>query len=170
LLEPEAAMNTDAVVIGLAVALAATVMPQEAPQTSTQTLRVHVVVPARAAVGAPIPIKLVVSNAGNTTIRVAQIGTPPDYDLAIARGDGRIVWERLPEDHISFLDGLHYTLAPSESRELEAIAWDQRDQHGHQVEPGRYTVRGFFYGGIAGSGHGIDRPTRTPVVQLVIGH
>jgi hypothetical protein len=138
----------------------------QTPSVSTHALRVHVLVPAHAAVGTKIPIELVVSNAGSTKTLVSQISPPPVYDVAIARVDGRIVWRRLPPDYVLLLAADQYTLAPGESRHLETISWDQVDLHGHQVEPGRYTVQGVFYGGIAGSG---DSEIKTPAVPLVIG-
>jgi hypothetical protein len=133
---------------------------------ATLSLRVNVVIPARAAVGAEIPIKLVVSNTGGAKIAISQIAPPPVYDVDVARPDGDIVWRRLPPDQVLLLAADQYTLAPGATRELETVSWDQKDLRGRQVEPGRYRIQGVFYGGVAGSG---VSETRTPAVMLSIG-
>ncbi len=115
-------------------------------------LRVHVEAPRRAVVGVAVPIKLVVSNTGNTKVQVLQAVPPPAYDLTITRKDGRVVWQRLPPDAYLSTAGLLYSLAPSQSHDVETISWDQQDLHGRQVEPGRYGIQGVFFGRVAYKG------------------
>jgi hypothetical protein len=144
----------------------ARVAGQTAPLPSAQALRVQVVVPEYAAQGTAISIKLVVNNASSATLRVSQKGCPPDFDVVITRVEGSTIWRRLPPNVFLCDAAMEYPLSPGQSRELEAISWEQRDSRGRPVGPGRYTVQGFFFGGIAGSG---VSETKTPAVPLVIG-
>lgn len=144
----------------------ARVAGQKAPLPSTQALRVQVVVPEYAAQGTAISIKLVVNNASSATIRVSQKGCPPDFDVVITRVEGSTIWRRLPSNVVLCDAAMEYPLSPGQSREVGAVSWEQRDSHGRPVGPGRYTVQGFFFGGIAGSS---VSETKTPAVPLVIG-
>jgi hypothetical protein len=116
-------------------------------------------------VGTAVPIKLVVSNTGGTKVQVLQAAPPPAYDLIITRKDGRVIWRRLPPDAVLATAGLLYSLTPSQSYDLETISWDQRDLHGRQVEPGRYEIKGSFYGGVAYSG---QNEIQSDTVSLLI--
>jgi hypothetical protein len=139
---------------------------QDARSAPMHALRVHVVAPGRAVAGRAVPLRLVVSNTGSTKVDVLQSADPaPDYDLTVAGEDRRIVWKRVPPDDILTLAGFRYTLTPGESHDLETILWDQRDLHGRHVEPGRYTIQGVFYGGVAWSG---EYQTHSDTVPIVI--
>lgn len=139
----------------------------EASPDSVHPLRVHVEAPARAGLGAAVPIRLRVTNTGNTQVVVLQVAPAPDYDVTVTRDDGRLVWQRLPTDAVLTTAGLQYPLAPGESHNLEVIEWDQRDLHGRRVGPGRYWVQGIFYGGVAYSG---QREIQTDTVSLLVEH
>lgn len=90
--------------------------------------------------GAPVPIKLLVTNETSAPLDLYLRGREVTFDIAITDATGDGVWRRLEGEVVEAILQLR-TLAPGEELEL-SHAWDQKSQLGNPVPPGRYVVRG----------------------------
>lgn len=97
-------------------------------------------VPASAATGATVPIRLRVRNTTTGPLDLYLRGRDVTFDIAITDSAGDAVWRRLTGEPVQAILQLR-TLAAGEVLEL-SHDWDQRSQRGSPVAPGRYTVRG----------------------------
>lgn len=103
-------------------------------------LVLHLELPARAARGAPVPIRLALENRGDAPVAVGLGGRPVAFDLLVARPDGAELWSRLHGQGIAAVLQ-ERRLAPGEVLHFQD-SWNQRDNQGRQVPPGRYLVWG----------------------------
>lgn len=91
--------------------------------------------------GEDVHLKVVVTNPTRMSVRVRPSGRPEstEFDIVITRPDGSLVWNKR---HGAFSDLIYWTwtLGPGEVIRYQTI-WDQRDNHGRRVRPGRYNVR-----------------------------
>lgn len=123
-------------------------------------LVLHLELPARAARGAPVPIRLALENRGDAPVTVGLGGRPVAFDFVVARPDGAEVWSRLHGQAIAAVLQ-ERRLAPGEVLHFQD-SWDQRDNQGRQVPPGRYLVWGVLP--VADQ----PRGEKTGSVQLVV--
>jgi len=93
----------------------------------------------RARSGRGIPILVRVANTGAGPIELYLRGREPTFDVIVSGPGGDVVWSRLEGEIVQAILRLE-TLGPGEAMELHQ-EWDQRDNSGLLVEPGRYTVK-----------------------------
>ena len=105
----------------------------EAPDS----MRVELVVPRKAAAGAPVPIVLRIGNTAKRPLELHLQGRTVVFDLIVRRGDS-VVWRRLEGTAAPAILQLRM-LAPGEVLELKDT-WEQRDNAGRVVQPGEYRV------------------------------
>lgn len=88
--------------------------------------------------GAPVEMVLRIQNTGDAPVRLL-MPTGQQYDFVVRR-DGQEVWRwsqgRVFTQAVTFL-----TLAPDETQTF-TVVWNQRDNRGNAVAPGRYTITG----------------------------
>jgi hypothetical protein len=155
-------------VLGLIAALVLVAVAFAGPVTTVQrgTLNLELAAGKAAyAVGEPVELTLTLSNRGAEPL-VFQFNDGQRYDFVAMREDGTVVWVWSRDKmFIQVLGSL--TLAPGESR-VYRDRWDQRDNDGAQVPPGRYIVEGVFPPRGAGALPG--RPAAdNPRVTITIG-
>lgn len=93
------------------------------------------------AVGEPVELTLTLSNRGTEPL-VFEFNDGQRYDFIAMREDGTVVWVwSRDKAFIQVLGTL--TIAAGESR-VYRDRWDQRDNNGVQVPPGRYIIEGIF--------------------------
>jgi hypothetical protein len=117
------------------------------------------------AVGDPVGLTLTLSNRGAEPL-VFQFNDGQRYDFVARREDGTVVWVWSHDKaFIQVLGTL--TIAAGESR-VYRDRWDQKDNNGVQVPPGRYIIEGVFPPRGAGALPG--RPAAdNPRVTITIG-
>lgn len=103
------------------------------------SMLVEIVVPRNVAAGQPVPVTLRISNTGDRAIDLYLQGRPIAFDLVVER-EGEVVWRRLEGATVSAILQIR-TLPAGEALELKE-SWTQRDNAGHRVDPGDYTVSG----------------------------
>jgi hypothetical protein len=103
------------------------------------SMRVEIVIPAKVAVGQPVPVTLRISNTSDRPIDLYLQGRPLAFDLIVQRGT-QVVWRRLEGATVSAILQIR-TLAPGEALELKET-WKSEDSAGRRVDPGDYTVSG----------------------------
>lgn len=81
-------------------------------------------------------------NTGGSPLELYLRGRAIAFDILVAREDGAVVWQRLRGQTIPAILRVE-TLASGQVLELRDV-WDQRDNAGQRVAPGRYTVRGML--------------------------
>ena len=123
------------------------------------SIRLRLDVPSQAVIGRPVPVTLLVENAGERTTDLHLLGREAAFDVVVSRSDGTVVWRRLEGEIIPAILQLK-TLAPGEVLELHAL-WPQRTNRGRRVEAGLYSVRALLPTDDAS-------PLETPTVQLRI--
>jgi hypothetical protein len=105
-------------------------------------------VPAAADAGSSVKLRLVLTNAADTTVKVEIFAAPWEaYDFVVARQDGSEVWRRVPNNTPLATMGKTVVLAAGDSLVLDHT-WDQRDEGGRPVAAGTYQVRGILIGAI----------------------
>ncbi|MDR5684060.1 MAG: BsuPI-related putative proteinase inhibitor [Armatimonadota bacterium] len=93
------------------------------------------------AVGEPVELTLTLSNRGTGPL-VFQFNDGQRYDFVATGEDGTVVWVwSRDKAFIQVLGTL--TITPGESR-VYRDRWDQKDDRGVQVRPGRYVIEGVF--------------------------
>jgi hypothetical protein len=107
---------------------------------TAESLSFTLEVPARAALGAPIPLVLRLANVSTRRIEVHLRGRETVFDVVARRPGGEEVWRRLTGQVTMAILQLR-SLAPGEVLELRA-AWDQRDAAGRPVVAGEYRLQG----------------------------
>ena len=101
---------------------------------------VELVLPPKVRLGDPVAITLRVRNDGSRPLDLELPGRPVAFDVVVLGPDGAEVWRRLR----NFVTGsalMLLRLEPGAVREFTA-QWDQVDNDGRPVPPGRYSVRG----------------------------
>jgi Intracellular proteinase inhibitor len=101
---------------------------------------VELLMESSADLGVPVSITLRLRNDGTGPIDLELPGRPVAFDITIFRPDGTQVWRRLARGVVGSALML-VRLAPGEIRDF-TVGWDQVDNAGRPVGPGRYTVRG----------------------------
>jgi hypothetical protein len=124
----------------------------------TDSLRLELLLPERVRRGERVPITLRVSNTSGRPMVLYLTGRPIAFDVVITRGGREPVWRRLHGQNIPAILQVR-TLQPGERLEL-AERWDQRDQSGARVAPGRYAAEGVLLTD--------GEPLRTDVVPFEI--
>ena len=93
----------------------------------------------QAAYGETVEMKLTLRNAGDEPVSF-YLGGSPAYDFVVSTTDGELVWHWMCAK-LTFLSLGAETLEPGE--DLEFIGeWEQVNNRGEPVPPGRYLVRG----------------------------
>lgn len=103
---------------------------------------VELEVPSTVRSGEPVPMTLRVVNTGSQPAHLTLTGRPAAFDIVVSRTDGSEVWSRLHEAVIPMVLQL-VVVQPAERLEFGHV-WDQRDNAGDPVAPGRYRVRGIL--------------------------
>jgi hypothetical protein len=121
------------------------------------TLNLEIVADKAAyAVGEPVELSFTLSNRGTEPL-VFQFNDGQRYDFVARRDDGTVVWVWSHDKaFIQVLGTL--TIAPGESR-VYRDRWDQKDNNGVQVPPGRYIIEGVF------PPHGVGALPGRPAVE-----
>jgi hypothetical protein len=104
------------------------------------SLRFELLMPSRVTGGEPVRITLQATNAGSEPLVLYLTGRVPAFDITITREDGGLVWRRLHGQTIPAILQVK-TLQPGERLDF-VEPWDQRDQGGARVAPGRYAAQG----------------------------
>lgn len=118
--------------------------PEVVPETSAMLppdlLTMVLEFPHVVQTGEDVHFKVVVMNPAQGPVRVRPGGRPEstEFDIVITRPDGSLVWNKR---HGEFSDLIYWTwiLGAGEAIRYQTT-WDQRDNHGRRVRPGRYTV------------------------------
>lgn len=103
--------------------------------------------------GENIPLKLTLQHNGEDPVMLGIGGYGPDelfYNFIIATSDSLRVWARVKYYYPYALEdilGLDTLLYKGDIMEFEHI-WDQRDEKGKRVSPGKYLVFGVIHGWI----------------------
>ena len=132
-----------------------------AAATPPAPFRVELHAPPAAAGGRPVPLELVVRNAGRAPAALGTGDSATTFDLVVAAGDGRVVWNRLHAVEEIPLVLFERTVAPGGVLRF-ADRWDLRDNAGRPVPPGTYSVYGLL-----DTVESAD--LRTPAHPLVVG-
>jgi len=101
---------------------------------------VELEVPTSVGTGKPVPMRLRVRTEGADPKPIGLTGRPIAFDLVVKSADGREVWRRLHGVSISMILQIAL-LRPGEVLNF-TDTWNQRDNHGEVVPPGRYYVHG----------------------------
>jgi hypothetical protein len=114
-------------------------MNREEPNTQARIFWLDA--PAEARLGQTVPLKLTWKNVTDRPVKLALSGRPA-YDFVVTTPDGREIWRwRHGQATLQILE--IKTLNPGE--ELKGTAdWQQVNNAGQPVPPGRYLVRGFL--------------------------
>jgi len=92
-------------------------------------------------VGEPVELTLTVTNWGGEAVAY-RFNDAQRYDFVVMRENGTVVW-RWSHDK-AFAQALGtLTLPPGESR-IYRERWDQKNNNGQAVVPGRYVVEGIY--------------------------
>lgn len=118
----------------------------EVSSSLSDSLRLGLAVPARAAVSRSVRLVLQVKNTSDRTIALHIGGEPAAYDFVVSRPDGTVVWRWL-DGKAHSLSIQRRTLRPRELLEFRG-EWDQRGRAGRPVPPGVYVVRGILPTGV----------------------
>jgi hypothetical protein len=106
----------------------------------SDSLRLDIQVPAVAAAGEAVPVRLRLKNEGAEPAVVYLRGRKIAFDVVVTRAGGDTVWQRLEKALIPAILQVR-RLAPGEELVLDD-RWDQRDRAGEAVAPGDYRVSG----------------------------
>jgi hypothetical protein len=145
-------MRIPGTLVGLA-AIAACAPPRDSMTADRpDSLRLHLLAPAAARAGAPVPITIRVANGGGRPLELHLQGRGIAFDVVVKDEAGTVVWRRLEG---AFIQGILQlkTLAPGESFDLDA-AWTP-------TAPGTYTVEGVLP-------TDEPQPLRTPVARVTV--
>ncbi len=96
---------------------------------------------ARYARGEPVQMQLTVQNRAFQLVTF-EFATSQRYDFRVLRPDGRVVWQWSHDKVFAQVLGT-LVLQPRETR-IYTERWDQVDNEGRPVPPGRYVVEGVF--------------------------
>jgi hypothetical protein len=110
--------------------------------TRAGPVRFEIDVPPEVPEGEPVAITLRATNTGLQPTDLYLGGRPIAFDVIVARESGEVVWQRLKDKMVPAILQLR-TLGPGESLELTE-RWNQRNNVGQSVGPGRYAVHGTF--------------------------
>jgi hypothetical protein len=109
--------------------------------------------------GAPLPIKLRLTNTGARPVELHLLGRDIAFDVVVSREDGSPVWRRLEHAVVPGILQVK-VLAPGESLELHA-EWRQTTSQGGAASPGIYMLQGVLP-------TDEPEPLRTTVVRVKI--
>ncbi len=96
---------------------------------------------AQYAPGETVQMELLVRNRGPAATTF-QFSDSQRYEFLVLREDGQLVWRWSHDKVFAQVLGT-LTLVPGEERRFRE-RWDQRDEQGRTVPPGRYWVEGLF--------------------------
>ncbi len=143
-----------AAVLGLVVFVAAGALAGPTARVERQGVELTLSVDREVyLVGEPVQMELVVRNPASGPVTL-QFPSSQRYDFLVLREDGRLVW-RWSHDKVFAQVLGSLTLDPGEERRYRE-RWDQTDNEGRPVSPGRYWVEGLF-------------PPHRPVLPVPVG-
>jgi hypothetical protein len=108
--------------------------------TSGDGMRFEVILPDSVRLGAPVPIVLRLTNAGDRPLTLYLQGRPLAFDITVSDRNGQVVWRRLEGEVLQSILAIR-TLEPGAVLELRDT-WTQQTDAGHPVSPGNYLVIG----------------------------
>jgi hypothetical protein len=99
--------------------------------------------PSAVSSGQPVSLRLVVRNTSNRPVWLEIGDSTYAFNLIVAESDGVEVWNRLQSMRNGPIPAIlkTYAIAPGDSVQFQDT-WDQQADHGRQVAPGTYSVRG----------------------------
>jgi len=125
---------------------------------SYEEVKLELELPASVRVAEVVPITLRVRNNGPDPLHLSLTGRPTAFDLVVKTADGREVWRRLYGVAIPMI--LQIAILHPDGVLEFTDTWDQQDNEGKGVRPGRYYVHGVLPTD--------DGDLRTEVRELVI--
>lgn len=124
--------------------------PSPEPSSSSTSLPLELTLkaPAEARAGDPVPLRLTVTNGGETALELglggrADSGYPASFNFFIETAGGEEVACTLCANRVPDASLSYRTFQPGEALEL-GWDWDQLDNDGHPVPAGTYFVRATF--------------------------
>lgn len=106
---------------------------------SVVRVNLELIIPREAAQGDTVPVTLRLRNPDTRPITIGLAGNPVAWDVVVSREDGTEVWRRLHGTMPTLALAL-VRIDPGGSVEYSG-GWEQVDNAGHPVAPGRYVVQ-----------------------------
>jgi hypothetical protein len=106
--------------------------------SSADSLRLGVAAPARVQAGRPVAIALEVENISGRALQLYLAGREPTAEVIVRDANGAAVWNSLSGVALPAILRLE-PLAAGGSLRI-AVEWNQRNDAGQPVAPGRYTI------------------------------